>query len=169
MSINLLDERTPPPPRSIWEELEAWSKDFAPWQRLLLAAAVRFGKIPSPTIEEAYALFLAQYALAPEPSSSPEIPESVTGRALRTGGRGRLRRIHSPSGINQLPYASEITFTDGMTVIYGGNAVGRVASRVSYRTRVSADNSIQSTRTSSTTPRPFSPRRASMWSTRPAW
>ena len=55
---------TSTPVRSIWEELETWSKGFAPWQRLLLAVAVRSGKIPQSTLEQAYALFLAEYDLA---------------------------------------------------------------------------------------------------------
>jgi hypothetical protein len=111
--------------RSIWDELEIWSKGFAPWQRLLLAAAVRSGVIPQGTLEQAYSLFLSEYVLAKVPEPYPSIPDSVTGRVLNSSGRARLRRIHSPSGINRLPFSSELTFSDGMTVIYGGNGVGK--------------------------------------------
>jgi AAA domain-containing protein len=111
--------------RSIWEELEIWSTGFAPWQRLLLAAAVRSGVIPQSTLEQAYSLFLAEYDLAKAPEPYPDIPGSVTGRIAETSGRVRLRRIHSPSGVNRLPLSSELTFSDGMTVIYGGNGVGK--------------------------------------------
>lgn len=114
-----------PTARSIWEELETWSKRFAPWQRLLLAAAVRLGTIPRSTLEQAYSLFLAEHELGDSPEPYPEVPESVTGRAVETSGRARLRRIHSPSGINRLPPSSELTFSDGITIIYGGNAVGK--------------------------------------------
>jgi hypothetical protein len=114
-----------PIPRSIWEELETWSKGFAPWQRLLLAAAVRSGTIPQSTLEQVYSLFLAKYDLAKIPEPYPDIPASVTGRVVNTSGKARLRRIHSPSGINRLPLSSELTFANGMTVIYGANGVGK--------------------------------------------
>jgi hypothetical protein len=110
---------------SIWNELEVWSKDFAPWQRLLLAAAIRFGTIPDTVLQQAYSLFLAEHGLGKVPDPYPNIPNSVTGRASESSGRTRLRRIHSPSGINRLPLSAELTFSDGMTVIYGGNGVGK--------------------------------------------
>jgi hypothetical protein len=111
--------------RSIWEELEIWSKGFAPWRRLLLSAAVRSGVIPQSTLEQSYSLFLAEYGMAKAPEPYPDIPNSVTGRIVKTSGRARLRRVHSPSGINRLPLSSELTFSDEMTVIYGGNGVGK--------------------------------------------
>jgi hypothetical protein len=113
--------------RSIWEELEIWSKDFAPWQRLLLAAAVRSGAISASTLEQAYSLFLAHHELGKQPEPYPDIPASVTGRAAGASSKARLRRVHSPSGINRLPHSSQLTFSDGLTVIYGGNAVGKSA------------------------------------------
>jgi hypothetical protein len=111
--------------RSIWEELEIWSRGFAPWQRLLLAAAIRSGNISAGTLDQAYSLFLAQHDLAKKPEPYPGIPISVTGRATKTSNRARLRRVHSCSGINRLPYSSQLTFSDGVTVIYGGNGVGK--------------------------------------------
>jgi hypothetical protein len=114
-------------PRSIWEELETWSKGFAPWQCLLLAAAVRDGSIPRSTLEQVYSLFLSECDLAPNPDPYPNIPASVTGRIAESSGKIGLRRIHSPSGVNRLPLSSELTFSDGMTVIYGGNGVGKSA------------------------------------------
>ena len=30
-------------PTSIWEELDAWAQGFTPWQRFVLAHAVRLG------------------------------------------------------------------------------------------------------------------------------
>jgi energy-coupling factor transporter ATP-binding protein EcfA2 len=111
--------------RSIWDELELWSKDFTPWQRLLLAAAVRSGVIPQGTLDQAYSLFLSEYGLANVPEPYPSIPGSVTGRVTNSSGKTRLRRIHSPSGINRLPFSSELEFSDGMTIIYGGNGVGK--------------------------------------------
>ncbi|MBR1129488.1 AAA family ATPase [Bradyrhizobium iriomotense] len=110
---------------SIWEELEAWSETFSAWQKVLLAAAVRSGVIPEPILEQAYSLFLAEHDLAPHPEPYPEIPTSVTGRDAGSRGRARLRAIHSPSGINRLPSSSELTFSDGLTVVYGGNGVGK--------------------------------------------
>ena len=114
-------------PRSIWEELEAWSNHFAPWQRLLLAVAIRSRTIPQAVLDQSYSLFLTEYDLAKSPEPYPEIPSSVTGRVVETSGRARLRRIHSPAGINRLPLSSELSFSDGMTVVYGGNGVGKSA------------------------------------------
>ena len=116
---------TVPVTRSIWEELELWSDNFTPWQRLLLAAAVRSGIIPNSTLAQVYSLLLAEHGLAKLPDPYPSIPRSVTGRAAKTSEKTRLRRIHSPSGINRLPSDAELTFSDGMTVIYGGNGVGK--------------------------------------------
>jgi len=76
-------------------------------------------------VEQAYSLLLAEYGLAKIPEPYPNIPGSVTGRVVETSGKTRLRRIHSPSGINRLPLSSELTFSDGMTIIYGGNGVGK--------------------------------------------
>lgn len=111
--------------RSIWEELEIWSKGFASWQRLLLSGAVRHGTIPKSILDQAYTLFLADRGLAKLPDPMPDIPASVTGRQKNNSSRARMRRIHSPSGINQLPGSSELTFADGLTVVYGGNGVGK--------------------------------------------
>jgi AAA domain-containing protein len=111
--------------RSIWSELEEWSRSFAPWQRLLLAAAVRSTVVSVASIDQAYLLFLAEHDLKPAPVPYPEIPELVTGRPLAAATQYRLRRVHSPHGVNRLPTSSELTFGDGLTVIYGANGVGK--------------------------------------------
>lgn len=118
-------ETSPAPPPSIWEELETWSKGFAPWQRLLLASAIRSGVISETTMQQAYALFLTEYALAELPEPMPDIPKSVTGRQRDALGGARLHRVHSPSGVNRLPSAAELTFSNGLTIVYGGNGVGK--------------------------------------------
>ncbi|RYE49815.1 MAG: hypothetical protein EOP24_00820 [Hyphomicrobiales bacterium] len=122
MSVNPATASTSP---SIWQELESWSVGFWPWQRLLLANAVRFGAIPSAVIEQAYTLFLAENDLGEAPNPAPLIPASITGRDISGAGRSRLNRVHSPSGVNRLPVTAELTFADGLTVIYGANGVGK--------------------------------------------
>jgi hypothetical protein len=121
----MTDSSTIPAQPSIWDELETWSKSFAPWQRLLLSGAIRHGTIPQAVLDQAYALFLVDHGLAKSPDLMPDVPTSVTGREKDTTSRARLLRVHSPSGINQLPHSAALTFAEGLTVIYGGNGVGK--------------------------------------------
>jgi len=116
---------SPEPPVSIWQELERWSRSFAKWQKLLLASAVRNGVIPDAVIAQAYAVFLAEHGLGPMPDPEPEIPSSITGREHAGSARRLLKRVYSPSGVNRLPASSELSFASGLTVIYGGNGVGK--------------------------------------------
>lgn len=124
MSVEPEPEKKPAQ-RSIWEELEAWSMGFSDWQRVLLSGAVRHGTIPQAILDQAYHLLLVEHDLATPPDPMPEIPASVTGREKDSSAKLRLRRLHSPTGINRLPSSAELTFADGLTVIYGGNGVGK--------------------------------------------
>ena len=118
-------EASPGTSPSIWQELERWSGALADWQKLLIATAVRSGVIPDAVIEQAYRILLVEHALAPKPDIAFEIPSSMTGRESAGANRSRLHRIHTPIGVNRLPSTAELTFVDGLTVIYGGNGVGK--------------------------------------------
>lgn len=110
---------------SIWQELERWSGGLADWQKLLIATAVRSGVIPDAVIEQAYRILLVEHGLVQKPDIAFEIPSSITGREHAGVARRRLHRIHTPVGVNRLPSTAELTFADGLTVIYGGNGVGK--------------------------------------------
>ncbi|MGO4134638.1 AAA family ATPase [Rhizobium brockwellii] len=112
-------------PSSIWQELEKWSAGLANWQKLLIATAVRNGVIPDAVIDQTYRIFLAEHDLAQKPDIAFEIPSSITGRDHAGTNRRRLHRIHTPIGVNRLPSTAELIFADGLTVIYGGNGVGK--------------------------------------------
>lgn len=76
--------------RSIWQELELWSKEFASWQKILLANAVRMGSISDETLNQAYKLFLIHHGLLEGVTEEIEIPESITGRDHKNSGRRKL-------------------------------------------------------------------------------
>lgn len=110
---------------SIWQELERWSGGLADWQKLLIATAVRSGVVPDAVIEQAYRVLLVEHGLAQKPDIAFDIPSSMTGREHAGAARRRLHRIHTPVGVNRLPSTAELTFADGLTVVYGGNGVGK--------------------------------------------
>lgn len=112
-------------PSSIWQELEKWSGGLASWQKLLIATAIRSGVIPDAVIEQAYRMFLVEHDLAKKPDIAVEIPSSITGRYHAGTNHRRLHRMHTPIGVNRLPSTAALTFAEGLTVIYGGNGVGK--------------------------------------------
>ena len=113
-------------PASIWQELDAWAQVFEPWQRFVLAHAVRLGKLTDQQIDQAYTLFLQDNGLAEAPDSPVAVPGAITGRPAADAGTPIwLRRIGNLRAINALPAAAELTFSPSLTVIYGGNGVGK--------------------------------------------
>jgi len=111
---------------TIWDELEAWAKDFLPWQRLTLGLIVRHGVLTAAQIDQIYAVFLHGYGLAEEPEPRIDIPAAITGKA---GGlasqKPRLSRIYGVRGVNALAASAELTFSPQLTLIYGGNGAGK--------------------------------------------
>jgi len=112
------------PARSIWHELETWARGFAPWQKLSLAYAIRHGSLPEPQIDGVYAVFLHGSGLGPDPAIT--IPAAITGRPA-SGALApiRLTRIDNLRDVNALPDSAILTFSPGLTVIYGGNGAGK--------------------------------------------
>ena len=112
------------PARNIWDELETWARGFAPWQKLSLAYAIRHGSLPEPQIDEVYAVFLHRSGLGPDPAIT--IPAAITGRpALGALAPIRLTRVDNLRDVNALPNSATLTFSPGLTVIYGGNGTGK--------------------------------------------
>jgi hypothetical protein len=55
---------------SIWQELDAWAQGLKPWQRFVLAHAVRVGRLTDRQIAQAYTIVLHDNELAAAPKLS---------------------------------------------------------------------------------------------------
>ena len=73
---------------TIWDELNAWGKSLADWQRYIISYSVRDGMLTEERIEEAYRLFLRDRGLDKGVEELPRIPNSVTGRATAVNRPG---------------------------------------------------------------------------------
>ena len=114
------------PPTTIWNQLDSWAQAFKPWQRFVLANAVRFGLLTDEQVDQAYKLFLHDNGLAEASDTPIEVPATITGRpAEATPAPIWLTRIGELCAINALPTAAELTFSPTLTVVYGGNGVGK--------------------------------------------
>jgi hypothetical protein len=58
-------------PRNVWQELETWAREFAPWQKLSLDYAIRHGVLTQARIDEVYSVFLHDTELGEDPGTSP--------------------------------------------------------------------------------------------------
>jgi hypothetical protein len=111
-------------PRTIWQELETWAEAFAPWQTFILSWAVHAGMLSDVQVEQAYRVFLRDHGLAG--AIDFVIPAAITGRpATPSPSPVRLTRMRNFHAINALPSTFELTFSNGLTVIYGRNGAGK--------------------------------------------
>lgn len=114
------------PQATIWSQLDSWAKGFRPWQRFVLANAVRIGRLTEEQIDRAYQVFLQDYGLAEGSDPPIEVPVAISGRPAEAAPMPIwLRRIGDLCAINALPVGGELTFSSTLTVIYGGNGVGK--------------------------------------------
>jgi len=114
------------PPTTIWNELDTWAQGFKPWQRFVLANAVRTGRLADEHVDQAYKLFLRDNSLGEIPSPPIDVPTTITGRpAEATPTPIWLKRIGDLCAVNALPATAELTFSPSLTVVYGGNGVGK--------------------------------------------
>lgn len=121
-----IDQDTPPVATTIWQELDTWAQGFKPWQRYILATAVRIGSLTDQHIDQAYALFLHDTGLGNAPTPPIEVPATITGRPSDAALIPIwLTRVGDLKSINALPRASELLFSPRLTVVYGGNGVGK--------------------------------------------
>lgn len=112
--------------KTIWQELDIWANGFKPWQRFLLANTVRYGGLTDAQIDQTYAQFLHDNALASAPDPSIEISTQITGRpSLVAPSPIWLIRISDLHAINALLPEAELFFSRGLTVVYGGNGTGK--------------------------------------------
>lgn len=113
-------------PTTIWQELETWAQTFKPWQRRILTYSVHFGRLTETQIDEVYTEFLQGNALAEQPETPIDVPVAITGRPTSVVLRPiRLTRMGNLRAINALPSLAALTFSPRLTVIYGGNGVGK--------------------------------------------
>ena len=114
------------PPVTIWHELDTWARDFKQWQRFVLANAVRLGRLTDEQVDQAYSLFLHDNHLGNAPDPPIEVPAAITGRPASAAPTPIwLARIGDLRAINALPATAELTFSPTLTVVYGGNGVGK--------------------------------------------
>lgn len=111
---------------TIWQELDTWAESFRPWQKFILSCAIRTGRVSDDQVQDAYQLFLSDFQLTDLPAPATEIPSKITGRpTTRTPAPVRIVSIKNFHSINALPTNIEITFSNGLTIIYGGNGAGK--------------------------------------------
>lgn len=114
------------PPKSIWQELDAWAQAFQPYQRFVLGIAVRLGRLTDAHVDQAYLLFLHNSKLGDFPNPAIEVPATITGRPASAAlAPVRLTRLCKLHAVNALPPTAELTFSPQLTIIYGGNGVGK--------------------------------------------
>ncbi len=114
------------PPATIWSQLDSWARGFRPWQRFVLANAVRNGRLTDKQVEQAYRVFLEDHGLAEASDPPIEVPAAISGRPGEAAPMPIwLRRIGDLRAINALPAGGELTFSPALTVVYGGNGVGK--------------------------------------------
>lgn len=113
-------------PKTIWQELDAWAASCKPWHRYILTNAIRSGRLTEAQIDSAYAAFLHESELGPEANIPKERRSAVTGRPSEsTPPQLRLTKIDQLKAVNALLDSAVLTFSPNLTIIYGGNGVGK--------------------------------------------
>lgn len=111
--------------QTIWDALDLWAEKLAPWQRLILIAAICEGRVDDKTVDAAYRLFLTIKKLADaEPESHPAAPGSWRPKAVAAQALALLR-VDGLTNVNALPAEAALTFGPQLTVIYGQNGAGK--------------------------------------------
>lgn len=111
---------------TIWYQLDIWAQDFKPWQRFVLANAIRSRCLTHDQITNAYDQFLYDNDLKDSSDLSITIPTRITGRPTSIQPKPIwLKRIKDLHGINALPTTAELIFSSQLTVVYGRNGAGK--------------------------------------------
>lgn len=110
---------------TIWAALQDWAERLARWQRFIVRTAITRGRLNDNDIAEAFNLFLGDLGLGPATNQAgvddPEYARPRTPLADKLV----LKQLDGLAGINALPAGTALTFSDGLTVIYGRNAAGK--------------------------------------------
>lgn len=112
---------------TIWEALDAWSKELSPWQQYIVGTAANQGKVKKVEIDQAYKLFQIDKKLTEveEGEKVPEIPPALGRPTGALTEKLTLNKIDHMIGINALPDNAGLSFSDGLTIIYGENGAGK--------------------------------------------
>lgn len=103
---------------SIWQALQNWANELAPWQRKIIASAVDHSKLTDQDVDRIYADFLGS---APEEASLSFTPATANEGPAPL----RLEKIDELNGVNALPANCGIDFGPQLTVIFGANGTGK--------------------------------------------
>jgi energy-coupling factor transporter ATP-binding protein EcfA2 len=112
-------------PQTIWDALDLWAEKLAPWQRIILRAAICEGRVDDKTVDAAYRLFLTEKKLA---DAEPETPQTTPGSSRPKAAAAQalaLMRVDGLTSVNALPAEAALTFGPQLTVIYGQNGAGK--------------------------------------------
>jgi energy-coupling factor transporter ATP-binding protein EcfA2 len=111
---------------TIWQQLELWAASLSPWQRYVLATAVRERTLSEGHCDTAYKIFLEATGLVPKAKKLAQIPHSITGRPEGTTATPlKLSAICNLHNINALPNGARLEFGDELTIVYGANGAGK--------------------------------------------
>ena len=111
---------------TIWYQLDLWAHDFKPWQRFILANAIRFRHLTDEQIGEAYSQFLRDNNISDGPDLQIRIPSTITGRPTSVSKEKIwLKEIKDLHGVNALPSTAELIFSPTLTIVYGRNGAGK--------------------------------------------
>jgi len=112
-------------PRNGLEILTDWANAQDGWVRAVVGEVVATRReLPEPSVDAAYALFLAEKGLSDEPPR--DVPQLSAGANPADHGDDlRLLRLAELSGVNALAPGQEIAFNTKVTVLFGENAAGK--------------------------------------------
>lgn len=113
------------PSRSACSILVDWANGQDHWARRIVRAVVESRQaLPSEVVEEVYQAFLVEKGLAD--GEADEVPPlgAVDGE-VETVEPFRVTSLVDVEGVNALAPKQEITFNDGLTILFGENACGK--------------------------------------------
>ena len=110
---------------TIWEALDAWSKELPDWQQYIVRTAMAQGTLTEEQVEEAYRFFLTAKGLVENKEPLPVIPPALSRPQEVLDEKLLLKAVDSLVGINALPGDASLTFGEQLTVIYGENGTGK--------------------------------------------
>lgn len=110
---------------TVWQALDSWATALRPWQRAIIAHAIKARELSDALIDEVYEIFLQDAGLK-DKQDTAEITIDVAGRpADALTKKLRLEKIDNLDGINALPKGTALTFGPALTVVYGRNGAGK--------------------------------------------
>ena len=113
---------------NVIQEIATWAKKLPPWQSDALRRIFTIDKLSASDEDELFAMLLAAHKVPFEeiPAKDPVPFSEVVHELASVPRKVVLRELHSVHGVNALVPDQCIKFAlEGLTVIYGENAVGK--------------------------------------------